>query len=102
MIDLLTAARAEALFTSDLSTESHPSCAEVTATIRRAIRTHGSSRSCATMLAGEYGEHPETALPPNALGTGRGPRRLRQAQKHQAYPMCWQLSTGRWPGPATP
>jgi hypothetical protein len=59
--DLLTAARAEALFTSDLSTTSHPTKAEVTTTIRRVIRTHGGSRGCATMLAGEYGEHPETA-----------------------------------------
>src|SRR4051794_14633890 len=60
---LLTVARAEALFTSDLSTQSRPTCAEVTATIRRAIRIHGGSRGCATVLAGEYGEHPETAAP---------------------------------------
>jgi hypothetical protein len=60
---LLTAARAEALFVSDLSTTSHPTSAEVTATIRRVIRTHHGSRGCATVLAGEYGEHPETAAP---------------------------------------
>jgi hypothetical protein len=61
--DLLTAARAEALFTSHLSTESHPTRAEVTTTIRRAVRMHRGSRGCATVLAGEYGEHPETAIP---------------------------------------
>jgi hypothetical protein len=61
--DLLTAARAEALFTSDLSADSHPTCAEVTAAIRHAVRTHGSTRACATVLAGEYGDHPEIAAP---------------------------------------
>jgi|1186.fasta_scaffold141989_1 hypothetical protein len=60
---LLTAARAEALFTSALPTASHPTRAQVTATIRRAIRVHGGSRGCATVLAGEYGDHPETAVP---------------------------------------
>src|SRR4051794_7324545 len=60
---LLNAVRAEALFTSDLSTESDPTCAEVTATIRRAIRLHGGNRGCATVLAREYGEHPRPLYP---------------------------------------
>ena len=60
--DLLTAARAEALFTSDLSTGSHPTSAEVAAAIRRAVRIHGGTRGCATELASEYGDHPDTAV----------------------------------------
>lgn len=61
--DLLTAARAEALFTSDLSADSHPTCADVSAVIRHAIRTRGGTRGCAAVLAGEYGDHPEIAAP---------------------------------------
>jgi hypothetical protein len=62
-ITLLTAIRAEALFTSDLSTESDPSCAEVAAAIRGALRTHGGALGCAIELAGAYGDRPETAAP---------------------------------------
>jgi hypothetical protein len=61
-VDLLTAARAEALFTSHLATASCPTRGDVTVTIRHAIRLHGGSRGCATVLAGEYGEHPDTAV----------------------------------------
>jgi hypothetical protein len=61
--DLLTAARAEALFVSELSAESHPTRAEVTAAIRRAVRTHGGTRGCSIEVAGAYGDYPETAAP---------------------------------------
>lgn len=61
--DLLTAARAKALFTSDLSTYSHPTRAEVAAAIRNAVRTYGGTRCCTVEAGGEYGEHPETAMP---------------------------------------
>ena len=60
--DLLTAARAEALFSSDMPTGATPSGAEIGAAIRNAVRTHGGTRGCATLLAGEYGDHPETAV----------------------------------------
>jgi len=70
-IDLLTAARAEALFTSDFSTGAQPACAEVTAAIRRAVRVHGGTWACVTALAGQYGDHPETARAPDALGVVR-------------------------------
>jgi hypothetical protein len=61
--DPLTAARAEALFTSALSATSHPDPGEVAAAIRAAVRAHGGIRGCAVEVAGEYGEHPETAAP---------------------------------------
>jgi hypothetical protein len=61
--DPLTATRAEALFTSDLPTGTCPTRGEVNAAVRRAVHAHGGTRGCATALAGEYGEHPETAIP---------------------------------------
>lgn len=61
--DRLTAARAEALFTSALSTTSQPDLAEVAAAIKSAVRAHGGTRGCAVEVAGEYGDHPETAAP---------------------------------------
>jgi hypothetical protein len=62
-IDALTAARAEALFTSPLATGSHPTRATVDEAIRVAVRAHGGVRSCAADVAGEYGDHPELAVP---------------------------------------
>lgn len=59
----LTAARAEALFSSDLSATSLPSRPTVQAAIRDAVRRHGGVRGCVDRVATEYGEHPETAAP---------------------------------------
>jgi hypothetical protein len=58
----LTAARAEALFASDLSVTSQPSPSEVAAAVRSSVRRLGGTRGCAMAVAGEYGEHPETAV----------------------------------------
>ncbi|MFI6277009.1 hypothetical protein [Streptomyces sp. NPDC050988] len=63
MTDLLTAARAEALFSSDLVTDSEPTRSEIAAAIRQAIALLGGSRGCACALAWAYGERPETAVP---------------------------------------
>jgi hypothetical protein len=60
---LLTVARAEALFVSDLSAGTRPSRQEATAAIGRAVRAHGGVRGCAADMARWYGEHPETAVP---------------------------------------
>jgi hypothetical protein len=57
----LLAARAEALFTSDLSVRREYTQTEVVAAIRRAISTHHGVRGCAGEVAAAYGEHPETA-----------------------------------------
>jgi hypothetical protein len=59
----LTAARAEALFTSQLPTGSRPNHDVVETAIRIAVRTHGGVRGCAGDVAAEYGEHPELAVP---------------------------------------
>jgi hypothetical protein len=60
---MLAAARAEALFTSHLSTGSRPGCEVVDEAIRDAVRSHGGVRGCAADVAYEYGDHPETAAP---------------------------------------
>jgi len=59
--ELLTAARAEALFNTDLTAGQRPSQAEVVAGIARAVRAHGGVRGCAAEVAAAYGEYPETA-----------------------------------------
>ena len=59
----LTAARAEALFTSQLATGSQPAHDVVDEAIRIAVRAHGGVRGCAADVAGEYGDHPELAVP---------------------------------------
>ena len=61
--DALTAARAEALFVSDVSAASIPTPAESREAIRRALLRHGGVRGCAAAVAAEYGDHPETAAP---------------------------------------
>jgi hypothetical protein len=62
-MDMLTAARVEAVFTSSLSIDSRPTPAELTAVIREAVRFHGGTRACAGDVAFAYGERPETAAP---------------------------------------
>ena len=57
----LLAARAEALFTSDLSVRREYTRIEVATAIRHAIGTHNGIRGCAGEVAAAYGEHPETA-----------------------------------------
>ena len=59
----LTAARAEALFTSQLATGSQPSYEVVQTAIRIAVRTYGGVRGCAAEVAAEYGDRPELAAP---------------------------------------
>jgi hypothetical protein len=61
--DILTAARAEALFTSALPTHTRPDAVEVAEAIRQAIRAHCGTRGCAAEVAAAYGDHPETAAP---------------------------------------
>jgi hypothetical protein len=61
--DLLTAARAEALFTSDISAGSQPSPVDVATAIRQAVRRYGGTRGCAAEVAAAYGDRPETAAP---------------------------------------
>ena len=57
----LTAARAEALFVSDLSATGQPTSVLVEAAIKHALQTHGGSRACAADVAAAYGDYPEPA-----------------------------------------
>jgi hypothetical protein len=59
----LTAARAAALFVSDLSATDDLTTNEVAPAIQNALRTHGGTRGCAADLAYAYGDHPELAAP---------------------------------------
>jgi hypothetical protein len=59
----LTAARAEALFTSRLATGSEPTYDVVEEAIRIAVRVHHGVRGCAANVAAEYGDHPDLAVP---------------------------------------
>jgi hypothetical protein len=59
----LTAARAEALFTSQLATGSQPANDVLEEAIRIAVRAHGGVRGCAADVAAEYGDHPDLAVP---------------------------------------
>jgi hypothetical protein len=61
--DPLTAARAEALFTSRLATGSQPAYDVADEAIRVAVRARGGVRGCAAEVAMEYGDHPELAVP---------------------------------------
>jgi hypothetical protein len=63
MTTILTAARAEALFTTGLATGSSPAFEIVDEAIRTAVRTHGGTRACAADVAAEFGDHPDLALP---------------------------------------
>ncbi|MBZ4018693.1 hypothetical protein [Streptomyces purpurogeneiscleroticus] len=85
--DLLTTARAEALFSSSVTVGSHLTKGELTAAVAQAIRRLGGTRGCAIALAGAYGEFPETAVP-----------RMRWAlqQVRAAYPRAGTASVEKW------
>src|SRR4029453_667333 len=59
--DPITAARAAALFVSDISTADRPTRAQAEHAILRAIRARGGSRGCVADMAAYYGDYPELA-----------------------------------------
>jgi hypothetical protein len=59
----ILAARAAALFASDLPAGSRPSGPVVDAAIAGAIRAYGGTRGCVVAMATAYGDCPETAAP---------------------------------------
>jgi hypothetical protein len=77
------AIRAEALFVSNLQSSQLPGAEEVRATVARTLRLVG-VHGCAAAVAGEFGDHPETAVDRMAwaLATIRSayPRRQTRAQ----------------------
>jgi hypothetical protein len=54
------AVRAEALFASTVQSSDEPTDVEVRGAVAATLRKLG-IRGCAAVVAGEYGEHPETA-----------------------------------------
>lgn len=61
MTTTFEAARAQALFASSLQRSQHPAGGEVREAVTTTLRTFG-VRGCAAAVAGEFGEHPETAV----------------------------------------
>jgi hypothetical protein len=59
--DTITAARAAALFVSDISATDRPSRAQAEHAIVRSIHAHGGSRGCVADMAAYYGEYPDLA-----------------------------------------
>jgi hypothetical protein len=60
-LDLVDAARADALFASALQRSDEPTAGQVEQAIVAAIREFG-NLGCAARVAQEFGEHPETAI----------------------------------------
>jgi hypothetical protein len=59
----MLAARAAALFASDLPAGSRPTAFAVEAAIADAVRSCGGTRGCVAIMAAAYGDCPETAAP---------------------------------------
>jgi hypothetical protein len=59
----LLAARAAALFASELPTGTRPTGTTIDAVIAASVRACGGTRGCVAMMATAYGDCPETAAP---------------------------------------
>jgi hypothetical protein len=59
--DPVTAARAAALFVSDISAADRPTRAQAEHAILHSIRAHGGSRGCVADMAAYYGDYPDLA-----------------------------------------
>jgi hypothetical protein len=62
MFSTFEAVRAEALFLSSLQSSQSPSADQVRVAVAETLRRFG-TRGCAAQVAGEFGDHPETAVP---------------------------------------
>ena len=98
--DAFTAARAAALFVSDVSAADHPTDAEVYAAIQRALRTHGGSRGCAADLAAAYGDRPEVAVPRMRWALGVVASRYARSAAPAGHSGAVATVTDRMPAPA--
>ncbi|GII22941.1 hypothetical protein [Planosporangium mesophilum] len=61
MVTSVESVRAEALFASPLQSSDQPAAPEVLRAVATTLRRFG-SRGCAARVAGEFGEHPDTAV----------------------------------------
>ena len=88
MTDPVTAARAAALFMSDISTAGRPTRAEAEQAVWRSIRAHGGSRGCTADMAAYYGDYPELAAARMAWA-----RTLAEGLRHRASGWHYQRLT---------
>jgi hypothetical protein len=82
----LFAARAAALFASDLPAGSRPSALVVEAAVAASVRRCGGTAGCVAQMAAAYGDYPETAArrmrwARGVVETSYGPRHLRHNQE---------------------
>ena len=61
MPDMISSVRAEALFASNLQSSDHPGAMAVRQAVALSLRQLG-VRGCAAQVAGEFGDHPDTAV----------------------------------------
>jgi hypothetical protein len=101
MTDAFTAARAAALFVSDVSAADHTTGVEVDDAIRRSLRTHGGSRGCAADVAAAYGDHPELAAPRMRWALGIVESRYPRPAAPAVHRLVFRSSPNRWSRPAT-
>ncbi|MET8148850.1 hypothetical protein ACIBSW_22065 [Actinoplanes sp. NPDC049668] len=90
-VDIITAARAEALFTSELPTGSDPTPADAERAIRDAVRVHGGVRGCAAQMAYGFGDNPEAAAQrmrwARSVVAANYPRRRRSGPRRARGPL---------------
>jgi hypothetical protein len=81
----LLAARAAALFASDLPAGSRPSPLVVGTAIAGAVRQYGGTRGCVAQMAAAYGDYPETAAARMrwARGVVETAHRAQHQQRHR-------------------
>ena len=58
---LTTADKAEVLFASPLQPSDEPTSKQVSNAILNTLRANGGIRGCVSLVAAEFGEHPDTA-----------------------------------------
>jgi hypothetical protein len=98
--DAFTAARAAALFVSDVSVADHPTDVEVDNAIRHSLRTHGGSRGCVADLAAAYGDRPDLAAPRMRWALGIVESRYARPTAPAARRWAAPMRIDRLPAPA--
>ena len=94
MLTTFEAVRAEALFVSSLQSSEAPAAQQVRDAVVTTLRRHG-IKGCAAEVAGEYGDHPESACARMAwaLATIRRSYPPRQRRNQTAEPAALTLAS---------
>ncbi|HEX5741498.1 MAG TPA: hypothetical protein VFY17_08105 [Pilimelia sp.] len=79
----LVTARAYALFTSALATDSSPSRGQAAAAVRHQLHRCGGARGCLAEVAYAYGDHPDTAAVRMRWARSLAARTCRRARRNR-------------------